>query len=266
MAKLLGVEARIYYPSFMPPSAQAAIKLEDATLIGVQGDYDTAVLAALRASQEDDKVVLIQDNSIPDLNDDSVATWIVAGYGTILQEIDASLSAQNLKPNLIVVPVGVGSLAQAIVMHYKPSGTSDSTSATKPELKRPKIMIVEPVLAACLQAGITAGKPTTIYTGHSIMTGLCCGSVSPLAWPYLKAGVDYAATVEDWDAHGGVEEMRKIGIDAGPIPGGCLAVVRGLEGRLEEFGLNEKSVVVVIATEGRRQYDVPEPPIDMGVN
>ena len=56
---------------------------------------------------------------------------------------------------------------------------------------------VEPVEAACVQASVAAGHPVSVATGHTIMAGLNCGTVSSLAWPSIHRGLDAAATVTD---------------------------------------------------------------------
>lgn len=52
----------------------------------------------------------MQDTAWPGYED--VPGWIVAGYPTLLEEIDEALGRA---PDLVVVPTGVGSLTQAVV-------------------------------------------------------------------------------------------------------------------------------------------------------
>lgn len=250
MAGILGIKATIFVPTWVHQYTCTQITNEGphVQLVHVEGSYDDAVDQALHLSKINDSVILIQDNSIPELNDDSIANWIVGGYTTILHEIDEVLALHKLKPDLVVVPVGVGSLAQAVVMHYKPDSTESTTG-------RPKIMTVEPVAAPCLARSVEKGEPTSVETEETIMAGLCCGTVSALAFPYLLKAVDYCAVMDDKEAHKGVLDLNKIGIDAGPIPGGCIAAVRSINP--SEFGLDENSTIVVLATEGAREYEVP---------
>ncbi len=67
---------------------------------------------------------------------------------------------------------------------------------------------VEPVEAACVQASIAAGHPVSVVTGHTIMAGLNCGTVSSLAWPSIHRGLDATATVTDDQAARGRPRAR----------------------------------------------------------
>lgn len=264
MANLLGIPATVFVPRFVPQHTIRAIasegKQDKITIVHVSGSYDDAETQALKFSFASPFHHLIQDNSFPEL-DDSIVNWIVAGYRTIFNEIDTALAHHKLSPTLFVVPVGVGSLAQSVSTHYAPK------PGTHPSL-RPKILTIEPTTAASLFTSLKAGEPKSVETSDTIMTGLNCGSVSTLAFPILKHSVDFAATVGERDAHEGVRELRDIGIDAGPIAGACVSALHGIsvlgEGvqplDLRKMGLDRHSVVVVIATEGRREYEEPNDP------
>lgn len=162
----------------------------------------------------------------------------------MLQEIDAQLAP--LKPDIVITPVGVGSLAQAVVSHYKQQG------------RKTAVVTVEPQSAACLRASLVAGRLTTIETSTTIMAGMECGSVSTIAWPVLRDGVDVAVSVSDLQAHLAVEELEANGVEAGPCGAASLAALR----RLSSVGnadlvLDENAVVVLLCTEGRKEYTVP---------
>jgi diaminopropionate ammonia-lyase len=61
--------------------------------------------------------VLIQDTAWPGY--EQIPGWIVAGYGTLCAEIDKQLAATGAgPPDLVGVPVGVGSLAHAALPHW----------------------------------------------------------------------------------------------------------------------------------------------------
>lgn len=153
----------------------------------------------------------------------------------------------GIKPDLIVVPVGVGSLAQAAVTFAKAH-----SSHTKPT----RILTVEPTSAGCLHASLIAGQPTTISTQQTIMSGLNCESVSPIAWPILQAGVDVSVTVSDVEAHESVVYLRERGVEAGPCGAAGVAALRRI--RLDGVRwLTEESVVVMLCTEGARDYALP---------
>ena len=159
-------------------------------------------------------------------------------------EIDSQISEATgmVVPDLLVVPVGVGSLAQAVVAHYK----------YKPD--PPRVLTVEPDTAACLKTSLEMGRETTIETGNTNMCGMNCGTVSSLAWPYLKDGVDASITVSDEQAEAALMMLMEMGIKTGPCSAGTLAaLLKACEktGR-ERLGLHEESCIVLFGTEGPR--------------
>ena len=106
---------------WFPERARAAIAAEGATVIEADGSYDEAVeQAAVYADQESAGAgrLLVQDTAWAGY--ESVPRWIVEGYGTLLAEVDRQFAERELPgPDLVSVPVGVGSLAQAVVTHYR---------------------------------------------------------------------------------------------------------------------------------------------------
>jgi acetylornithine deacetylase/succinyl-diaminopimelate desuccinylase family protein len=173
-----------------------------------------------------------------------VFQWIVDGYSTMLREIDQQL--EDDVASAIVTPVGVGSLAQAVVLHSKSAGRSTS------------VLTVEPDTAACLKRSLEVGSITQIATRHTIMSGMNCGTVSYSAWPIHKSGVDASVTVSDFEAHEAVQYLQKAGVNAGPCGAASLAALRHVaKANLEAIGLNANSVVVLLCTEGAREYQIP---------
>lgn len=163
----------------------------------------------------------------------------------MMREIDEQLP-ENVKPDVVVTPVGVGSLAQSVVSHFKRSGTST------------KILAVEPDTAACFYHSTQQGKIAPIHTSPTIMSGLDCGTVSTVAWPMLKSGIDATLTISDYEAHTAALDLQALGVDAGPCGSASLAALRRLTASdREQLGLNGESVVVLLCTEGNRDYEVP---------
>lgn len=89
------------------------------------GDYDEAVQAAARVVESILGRLLIQDTAWPGYQ--QTPKWIVNCNATKFREIDDQFAgAGGTPPDLVVAPVGVGSLAQAAVAHYRhgPSATT----------------------------------------------------------------------------------------------------------------------------------------------
>lgn len=162
----------------------------------------------------------------------------------MMREIDEQLGDQT--PDLVIAPVGVGSFMQAVVSHYKAPG------------QHSRVLAVEPDTAACLYKSLTKGEPVALETTPTIMTGLDCGTVSSIAWPVLQAGVDASLTVSDYEAHEACGLLHSLGVSAGPCGSAPMAALRRLTSSDKAaLGLDESSVVVLLCTEGHREYPVP---------
>lgn len=235
-ARLLGVPARIWVPEAVPCHLRAAIEGEGADVVPVDGDYDDAVAAAHAASEADHDSVLVQDTA-NGVDDGEIPGWIVEGYATLLHEIGG-------EPDVLVVPVGVGSLALATATY---SGAP--------------LLTVEPAEAACLLTSLAHDESRTVRTGPTVMAGLNAGTVSAAAWPVLRERVAAAGAVTDDAALAAAEELHAAGVAAGACGGAALA---GLEraladpGAREALGVDETSCVAVLSTDGaRRRGQVP---------
>jgi len=268
-ARLLGLPARVYVPKGVPDVVIDRINAEGALLTAVDADYDGAVMAARAdAEAEGDAVagaaagdpatsgggMLIQDTAWDGY--EQVPSWIVAGYETLFAEIDAQLAAAGAAPfgraraGLISVPVGVGSLAQAAVAHYRRSGL--------PREDRPLLLSVEPDTAACVLRSLAEGGLASVPTAATVMNGLNCGTPSSIAWPYLRDGLDAAIAVTDADAGEAVAALSSAGVSAGPSGAAGFAGLRaaltgpGASARRRDLGLDAGGppVIVCLSTEG----------------
>jgi diaminopropionate ammonia-lyase len=244
VARLLGQRAHVLIPDGVHPAAVAAITAEGAAVTRVAGDYDEAVRQAAAAAAGP-AAVLIQDTAWPGY--EQIPGWIVEGYGTLCAEIDEQLAAAGAgPPDLAGVPVGVGSLAQAVVTHYRsrPAGTA------------PAVLAVEPEAASWVVPSLTRGEPVSVATSETIMAGLNCGTPSSLAWPCLRDGLDAAVTVTDAASARAVADLAAAGVSAGPCGAAALAGLRsaltgdGAAQRREELGLHPAAAIVLLSTEG----------------
>ena len=170
----------------------------------------------------------------------------------MLDESDAQVLAHTGgKPAThAVVPVGAGSVAQAVTQHFK--------AASRPGGATARIVAVEPTTAASLRAALEAGRVVAAPTGDTIMCGLNCGTISTTAWPVLERGVDASVVVSDAETHEAVRELEGLGVGVGPCGAATLVALRRVVGeKREELGLDQDSVVVLYCTEGPREYEVP---------
>ncbi|MEV5433985.1 diaminopropionate ammonia-lyase [Streptomyces sp. NPDC052701] len=244
-ARLLGEQAHVFVPRGVHPQAVAAIVAEEAKVTEVPGPYDEAVRLAAEAATGQDSV-LVQDTAWQGY--EQIPGWIVEGYSTLCAEIDDQLRAAGLLegPDLVAVPVGVGSLAQAVVTHYR-SRSSE---------RAPALLSVEPEAAACVLESLTLGEPVSVATGKTAMAGLNCGTPSSIAWPYLYGGLDAAVAVTDADSARAIGDLAALGISSGPCGAATLAGLRAVltgtdaQERRTALGLDATSVVVLLSTEG----------------
>ncbi|MGW1373057.1 diaminopropionate ammonia-lyase [Streptomyces sp. NPDC002446] len=245
MARLLGQRAHVFVAQGVHPQAVAAIVAEEAKVTEVIGPYDEAVRLAAEAAAAPD-TVLVQDTAWPGY--EQVPAWIVEGYSTLCAEVDEQLAAQGVAegPDLVSVPVGVGSLAQAVVTHYR----------SRPSGRAPALLSVEPETAACALESLTVGEPVSITTGDTTMAGLNCGTLSSIAWPYLYGGLDAAVAIQDADSARAAARLAALGVSSGPCGAATLAGLRtvltgaGADARRTALGLGPSSVVVLLSTEG----------------
>src|SRR3954469_12051627 len=234
MAAHFGVEATVFVPQLMLPQTAAPIADEGATVVRVDGDYDDAVRGAAAFATERPGRALVQDTAWEGY--ERVPAWIVEGYETLLAEVDAQLRGP---PDLGAGPVGVGSLAEAVVRHYRRQGAA-----------HPAVLAVEPDTAACLLASLTVGHSTTVPTAATVMAGLNCGTVSHSAWPVLRAGCDAAVAVTDEEALRAVADLEALGVSSGPSGAAALAGVRAAlahPARRAALGVGDDAVLVLLS-------------------
>lgn len=245
IASLLGLRAEIFVPDFMNAATRTLIASEGADVRPVDGDYDAAVNEASRHADATPAGLLVQDTSFDGY--EVTPRWIVEGYTTMLSEIEQQLHQQNLKATMIVTPVGVGSLAQAVVSFCKSNHRAITVLATEPDT------------AACLHHSLMVGASETLHTtGPTICDGMNCGTVSPIAWPILQRGVDVSVTVPDTATHAAVQYLKSQGVNAGPCGAATLAGLRRVAAlALDAARLDSQAVTMLLSTEGTRYYDVP---------
>jgi diaminopropionate ammonia-lyase len=251
MARSLGQRAHVFVPSGVHPVAIAAIAAEGARVTETIGTYDDAVRQAADAAQEP-SALLVQDTAWPGY--EQVPGWIVEGYSTLFAEIDAQLAdAETAGPGLVVIPVGVGSLAQAAVTHYR----------SRRGVPAPALLSVEPESAAGVLASLARGELVSVPAGATVMAGLNCGTPSALAWPWLRDGLDGALAVVDAASIAAAHGLAGYGIPAGPCGAASLAGARaaltgdGADVRRAALDVGPDTTVVLLSTEGAAANPVP---------
>lgn len=254
-AALAGLACRVYLADGVAESRANAIRTENATIVRVRGTYDDAVRAAAAEAAAHGWRV-ISDTSGD--GSEAIPREIMLGYTRLMDE--AAMQWGDRAPDVVFVQGGVGGLAGAIASWLAWHLPSD---------RRPRLVIVEPASAACIQTSARAGHPIAIAGPlTTIMGGLRCGEMSPIALPAIEAVADaYVAIEDDWAR----DAVRRLAHPSPPDP--VMAVgpsgAAGLAGLLacrdgdsttsltRALGLTpEATTALIIATEGVTEPDL----------
>jgi diaminopropionate ammonia-lyase len=227
-----GLACRVFLPARSLAARREAIASEGAEVVVVEGSYEDAVAQAAAAGAQPGAL------EISDVGASEPAHWVIDGYATLFAE-----AAEQAAFDLLVVPVGVGSLAAAAARFGAHAGVP--------------VLGAEPVTGACLTASLAAGEPVTIPTPGTAMAGLDCAEVSSAAWPDLLGGIHGTVTVTDDEACAAIGELALAGMRIGESGAAPLAALRALAvdpdaaPLREAVGFGPATRVLLVATEGR---------------
>lgn len=249
-AKNLGCGAIVMMPKGSSFHRTQAIRNLGAQCEITTENYDRAVeMLAEKAKMSG--WTTIQDTSCGD--DETIPLEIMRGYGTLILETYRQIAAQNLQaPTHVFLQAGVGSFAAAVIGAIQVVAGGDL----------PKFIIVEPENANCVYRSILRQQPQIVEGElQTIMAGLACGRVNPLAWPVLQENVCAAFSCPDWIAANGMRIYSSpLGGDARIISGESGAVTMGIlqwlfwgekSGEmLEMLEIDNNSRILLINTEG----------------
>jgi diaminopropionate ammonia-lyase len=245
-ARVAGLRARIFLDADVAPSRVDAIASEGAEIIRVDGTYDDAVrLAAADAAATGGLVV--SDTSWDGY--EQVPRDIMLGYTQVMDEAAAAWGAEG-PPEVVLVQAGVGGLLAAVASWM--AWTYGDT--------RPRLVAVEPARAACVQASAREGRPVAVEGPLStMMAGLRCGEVSPLAFTTLDGLVDaYVAVDDEWcraamrqlARPAGTDPRMEVGTSGSAGIAALLALHAAGPATRDALGLTPSARVLAITTEG----------------
>jgi len=240
-ARQLDCPAVVYMPRGSADARVEAIRAEGAEVQVLDCLYEGCVDTA----EQEAKVRrwwLVQDTARPGYT--SVPRWIMQGYLTLLDEVFEQLSDE--RPTHVFLQCGVGSFAGAMA-----AGLATSMPAL------PWIGLVQPSRADSAARSFAAGQPEPVPGDlDTIMAGMACAELSPLAWPILQALCAGVFSCPDEVAREGM----RLAAEQGVVSGETGAVTLGLLRRLcneralarwrEEIGLDGTARVLLISTEG----------------
>jgi diaminopropionate ammonia-lyase len=247
-ARDAGCAARVYLAESVAPARVQAIQSEGAMAVPVAGTYDDAVRVMARGAAANGWTI-ISDTSWEGY--DEIPRLIMLGYTRLMDEAEQAWSPDPA-PDVILVQAGVGGLLAAAACwadhRFGPS--------------RPAIIGVEPSSATCVQTSIRNGRPTTLPGPFdTVMGGLRCGEMSPVAFDALNTLVDGFVGIDDEWAFDAMRRLARpadrdpriaAGASGAAACGGLFAILRdrSLEGFKASLGLGPASRALVLVTEG----------------
>ena len=238
-----GAPCRIYIHAEVSEGRAEAMRELGAEVIRITGDYDESVILAKQEAAENGWFV-VSDTSWEGYSEPP--RDVMAGYGVMTQEICDSLEQA---PTHVFLQGGVGGLAAGVV-----AGLRQYWGA-----QGPRVVIVEPELAACLFESGRAGEATTFaIQTETLMAGLSCGEPSGMAWEILAEEVSDFLTIPETLVAPAVRLLAR------PLPGdeaieagesaiaGLAALIAARQDTelSQKLGLDEGARVLLIGSEG----------------
>lgn len=249
-AKLFGCHCVIYIHETVSEGRRAAIARYGAEVIRVAGNYDDSVRHAAKQADLNGWTV-VSDTTYEGYRE--IPINVMHGYGVMSREIIRQMAQEP--PTHVFVQAGVGGLAASVCAAFWVAWGG----------RRPALVIVEPIAADCLFQSGLAGRPVVV-TGSldTVMAGLACGEVSPLAWEIVDDAAAVYAAVDDRFA---IEAMRVLArpsagdppIVAGETGASGLALLLAARGHDEiwrSLDLDETSRVLLIGSEGATDPEI----------
>lgn len=249
-ARKFGCGCKIYIHAKVSKQRAQAMTDLGAEVIRVSGNYDASV-HQVATDAATNKWFVVSDTSYAGYED--LPRQVMAGYSVMTSEIIEQLQ-QHAPLTHVFVQGGVGGLAGAVCGQlWREFGR-----------QRPRFTVVEPERADCLFQSALRGRPTVVdIKKETMMAGLSCGEVSPLAWNILDTGCDDFMTVTDDLVAPSMRQLSCGGDDPTIVAGE--SAVAGLAGLLAArrspkltgaLGLDENSSVLVIGTEGATDPEI----------
>lgn len=238
-----GAPCRIYIHAEVSEGRADAMRAFGADVVRINGDYDASVALA-RDEAAANGWFVVSDTSWPGYSDPP--RDVMAGYGVMARE---AVEALDQPPTHVFLQGGVGGMAAAVTAALRQHWGADG----------PRVVVVEPELAACLYASARAGRLTHVaIEEETMMAGLSCGEPSPLAWPILaEEASDFLIIPEAVVAPAMRLLARPLGDDPAIEGGECAAgglgaliAARRSADVTAKMGLDAGSRVLLVGTEG----------------
>ena len=243
-----GAPCRIYVHAEVSEARAEAMRALGAEVVRIDGNYDDSVALA-REEAEANGWFAVSDTSW--LGYTEAPRDVMAGYGVMVKEVAGVL---DRPPTHAFLQAGVGGMAAAVAAGLRQRWGGES----------PRIVVVEPELAACLFESARAGGRTDIrIEEETLMAGLSCGEPSGLAWEVLaEEASDFLTVPESFVGPAMRLLARPLGgdpeIEAGEsaVAGLAALIAAARNEKLRgALGLDAESRVLLIGSEGATDPD-----------
>ena len=249
-AKLFNCQCKIYMHEEVSKGRQKIVEELGAEVVRVKGNYDDSVIVSKIDASKNDWFV-VSDTSTEDYK--RVPGLVMSGYSILIEEALKQMGED--KPTHVFLQAGVGGLAAAVCSYFWQRSKRDL----------PRFIIVEPELADCLYQSAYHKKPTLVdIQEESVMAGLSCGKISYVAWEILSRKASHFMKIPESyvpfcmkSLHS--KEFSEESIEAGEsaVAGLAALIEASLDkDRRHQLGLNEKSIVLLLGTEGATDPDI----------
>lgn len=241
----------IFVAEDVSASRRAAIARYGAEIRVVPGNYDDSVREAARVAAENGWTI-ISDTSYAGYT--QIPREVMLGYTVMVEEAIQQIPFAE-QPTHVFAQSGVGGMAAAVC----------ATLWDRYGAGRPVFVAVEPDNAACLfQSALRGARTTLTGSFDTIMGGLRCGDVSPLAWEILERGADFFVTISDEMAMDVMRLLaerrhgdRKIVAGESGVAGlAALCVAAQNDKFARTLGLGRDSTVLIFGTEGATDPEI----------
>ena len=238
-----GAPCRIYIHAEVSEAREEAMRALGADMVRIDGNYDDSVALA-REEADANGWFVVSDTSWPGYTE--TPRDVMAGYGVMVKEV---CDALDRPPTHAFLQAGVGGLAAAVAAGLRQQWGREA----------PRVVVVEPELAACLFESARAGRMTCIRVEEeTVMAGLSCGEPSGIAWEILaEEASDFLTVPESFVGPASRLLARPVGndpeIEAGESAVAGLAATIAAAGSEEmrgALGLDAGSRVLLIGSEG----------------
>ena len=218
-AQKMGLKATIVMPKTTPDIKINSVRSLGADVILFGETFDAANAHSLALAKEH-AYTLIHPFDDPD---------VIAGQGTIGKE----LLQQDAHLEKIFVPVGGGGLAAGIAVYIKQL------------LPHIQIIAVEPEDAACLQAALKVGKPTTLSKVGLFADGVAVKTIGKETFRLCQQYIDDVVTVSSDEICAAVKDIFD---DTRAIaePAGALALA-GLKKYSHQHQLKDQRLAAILS-------------------